>query len=163
MPYPDLTHITRDDIMRQIHEPSYLVFTGHCPGFVMEEMRKGVPWFGIKLSWLRNDFAFRLMILFDDMARADAWSRTNNMRDRDIDVRAAYWRHMQGYARSYLGPPYFLLSDLFIPLLVKHPTIGGDECDIEYSNRWQWRYLRACFVYRCMAVIKKILWLTPWS
>jgi len=161
MPYPDLTHISRDDIMRRIHEPSYLVFSGRCPGAVMEEMRKGVPWFGIKLSWLRNEFAFRMMILLDDLARDDSWKRTLNTpyasSTFDRDSRAAYWRNMQGYGRSYLGPPYFLLSDLFIPL----PTISGGNA--VYWQGWQWRYLRACFVYRCWGVIKKIFWLTPWS
>lgn len=156
-----------DDIMRRIHEPSYLVFTSRCPGSVMEEMRNGVPWFGIKLSWLRNEFAFRLLILFDDMARADAWKRTLNTpyasSDRDSEIRAAYWRNMQGYGRSYLGPPYFLLSDLFIPLLTKLPPIGGTDCNVEYKHGWQWRYLRACFTYRCWGVIKKIYRLRPWS
>ena len=160
-PYPDLEHVTVQDIMKRIHEPSFNVFFRQCPGTIMEQMQEGVPWFGIKLSWLRNEFAFRLMVLLDHDSRVESHRRANDILgiDEKFDPNA-YWRNLVGEARSLFGPPHFLLRDLFEERWVKFESIDGVD---EKEQGWQWRYLRACFVYNIMRVIRKIDWLGCWS
>lgn len=160
-PYPDLERITVDDIMKGVREASYEVFFRQCPGTIMEQMRTGVPWFGIKLVWIENEIAFRLMVLLDADAREESHRRAHDILgiDEKYDPKA-YWRNLKGEARSRFGPPHFLLRDLFEPRWVKFESIDGVN---EKEQGWQWRYVKACFLYRLALVIRKFDWLRVWS
>ena len=109
----------------------------YCPGWVKNECDDhGIPLFGIRLGWIRKELLYRMMVLL---------APRKKRRVGDFDIK--------GDARSMLGRPHVLLSDLFVPRIVKTPSIDGVSVVDQW---WQFRYLLACFLYNFWLVIRKI-------